>query len=89
MYPYIPTDIQRVLTQALMDSNTYEEMEAEESKVIRKAEDNDEHEVEYGSQVRKIEVDRSREREKKGGDIYRGRLERTERQGSQLRNEGR
>lgn len=44
---------QRLLTQALMDANTYEEMEAEESRVLRKAAETGagEEDVEYGAQV--------------------------------------
>lgn len=44
---------QRLLTQALMDANTYEEMEAEERRVLKKAtEENEDGDVEYGAKVR-------------------------------------
>ena len=47
-HPYL----QRLLTQALMDANTYEEMEAEESRVLRKAAETEgDEDVEYGAQV--------------------------------------
>ena len=48
---YTHTQYQRLLTQALLDANTYEEMEAKESEVLRRAE-KDEDEVEYGAKVR-------------------------------------
>lgn len=53
--PTTTTQTQRLLTQALMDANTYEEMEAEESRVLRKAAETGnagEEDVEYGAQVR-------------------------------------
>lgn len=35
-----------------MDANTYEEMEAEESRVLRKANEENDEDVEYGAAVR-------------------------------------